>query len=98
MRRTLLPDLLLDARGARSNVAVTVESGRVVEVGPATGGERLPGRALAPGFVNAHSHAFQRALRGRVERRDPHHPEDGSKPAIGSSGFDHAEDHRPITE
>lgn len=76
MRHTLLPDLLLDARGARSNVAVTVEGGRVVEVGPATGGERLPGRALAPGFVNAHSHAFQRALRGRVERRDPDHPED----------------------
>ncbi|HEU4492885.1 MAG TPA: formimidoylglutamate deiminase [Rubrobacteraceae bacterium] len=76
MRHTLLPDLLLDARGARSNVAVTVEGGRVVEVGPATGGERLPGRAFAPGFVNAHSHAFQRALRGRVERRDPDHPED----------------------
>ena len=76
VRRTLLPDLLLDARGARSNVAVTVESGRVVEVGPAAGGERLRGRALAPGFVNAHSHAFQRALRGQVERRDPHHPED----------------------
>lgn len=76
VRHTLLPDLLLDARGARSNVAVTVEGGRVVEVGPATGGERLPGRALAPGFVNAHSHAFQRALRGRVEHRDPDHPED----------------------
>ena len=29
-----------------------------------------------PGFVNAHSHAFQRALRGRVERVDPEHPHD----------------------
>ena len=27
----------------------------------------LPGRALMPGFVNAHSHAFQRGLRGRGE-------------------------------
>jgi len=27
----------------------------------------LPGRALLPGFVNAHSHAFQRALRGLGE-------------------------------
>ena len=48
----------------------------MVEVGPASDGERLAGRALAPGFVNAHSHAFQRGLRGRVERRDPYHPED----------------------
>ena len=29
---------------------------------------RLPGVALLPGFVNAHSHAFQRGLRGQGER------------------------------
>lgn len=29
---------------------------------------RLTGRALLPGFVNAHSHAFQRGLRGQGER------------------------------
>jgi formimidoylglutamate deiminase len=29
-----------------------------------------------PGFVNAHSHAFQRRLRGAVERVDPSHPHD----------------------
>jgi formimidoylglutamate deiminase len=29
---------------------------------------RLARRALLPGFVNAHSHGFQRALRGRTER------------------------------
>lgn len=28
---------------------------------------KLPGRALFPGLVNAHSHAFQRVLRGRTE-------------------------------
>lgn len=76
MRRTLVPDLVLGVHGARGGVGVTVEDGRVVEVGPALGGERLPGRALAPGFVNAHSHAFQRGLRGRVERVDPDHPQD----------------------
>ncbi|MFL6057568.1 MAG: formimidoylglutamate deiminase [Rubrobacteraceae bacterium] len=76
MSRTLIPDLLLDARGARSGVGVTVEAGRVVGVGTASEGERLVGRAIAPGFVNAHSHAFQRGLRGRVERRDPDHLED----------------------
>jgi formimidoylglutamate deiminase len=76
VRRALVPDLLLDARGARGGVGVTVENGRVIEVGPITDGERLPSRALAPGFVNAHSHAFQRGLRGRVERMDPNRPHD----------------------
>jgi formimidoylglutamate deiminase len=36
----------------------------------------LPRRMLAAGLVNAHSHAFQRVLRGRVERVDPEHPHD----------------------
>ena len=76
MRRTLVPDLVLDASGTRSGVSVAVEDGRIVEVGLATDGERLWGRALAPGFVNDHSHAFQRALRGRVERLDPACPHD----------------------
>lgn len=30
---------------------------------------RLPGRALMPGFVNAHSHAFQRLIRGSTQWR-----------------------------
>jgi formimidoylglutamate deiminase len=45
------------------------DDGRISAVGelglPA--GRRLPGRALLPGLVNAHSHAFQRAMRGRGE-------------------------------
>lgn len=47
------------------------DDGCVVGIGPPPAGvsvERLPGRALMPGFVNSHSHAFQRALRGRAER------------------------------
>ena len=36
----------------------------------------MPESGRIPGFVNAHSHAFQRALRGRVERVDPTHPAD----------------------
>ncbi|HET9478547.1 MAG TPA: formimidoylglutamate deiminase, partial [Pyrinomonadaceae bacterium] len=30
---------------------------------------RLKNRALLPGLINAHSHAFQRVIRGRTERR-----------------------------
>jgi formimidoylglutamate deiminase len=76
VRRTLIPDLVLDAHGARGGLGVTIEDGRIVEVGPATEGELLPDRALAPGFVNDHSHAFQRGLRGAVERMDPSRPHD----------------------
>jgi formimidoylglutamate deiminase len=31
--------------------------------------QRLAGRAILPGMVNAHSHSFQRAIRGRTEHR-----------------------------
>jgi formimidoylglutamate deiminase len=31
--------------------------------------QRLSGRAILPGLVNAHSHAFQRLIRGRTEHR-----------------------------
>jgi len=76
VRRTLLPDLVLDAHGAQGGVGVTFENGRIVEVGPTKEGMRLPGKALAPGFVNDHSHAFQRGLRGAVEQIESSHPHD----------------------
>src|SRR5215218_4670200 len=53
-----------------------IEDGRISDMGPATEGEPLPGKALAPGFVNDHSHAFQRGLRGAVERIEPSRPHD----------------------
>jgi len=57
------------AGGVARDVRMTVEDGRFtrVEVGVAAapGDARLPGLVL-PGFANAHSHAFHRALRGRT--------------------------------
>ncbi|CAN5617369.1 hypothetical protein BH24ACT22_BH24ACT22_03760 [soil metagenome] len=76
MSRTLIPDLLLGADGARDDLAVTLESDRIVGVGPTDNGERLAGRAIAPSFVNDDSHAFQRRLRGAVEHTYPSHPHD----------------------
>ncbi len=45
------------------------DHGRIAAVGrlPAEPTRRLTARALLPGFVNVHSHAFQRGLRGRGE-------------------------------
>jgi formimidoylglutamate deiminase len=77
----LLPELVLgpDAR-VRAGVGVEVVGGRItrlLDAGDAPADARsLPRRLLVPGLVNAHSHAFQRALRGRVERVDPEHPLD----------------------
>ncbi len=59
-------------RGGRFESGVQVEvlnDGTIGRVGPALANdvERLRGEALLPGFVNAHSHAFQRGLRGKAE-------------------------------
>jgi formiminoglutamate deiminase len=54
--------------GPVAGVRVTVDDGRIAAVqvaDAAPGDQRLPGLVL-PGFANAHSHAFHRALRGRT--------------------------------
>lgn len=52
-----------------AGVRVEVEAGRIAAITPAVlarpGDHRLPGLVL-PGFADAHSHAFHRALRGRT--------------------------------
>ncbi len=64
-------DLTWTGKAFESGVRVKVnDQGRIEAVGDASTGEptlRLRDRALLPGFVNAHSHAFQRGLRGRGE-------------------------------
>ncbi len=42
------------------------------KTGDADNAIQLAGRALLPGLVNAHSHAFQRVIRGRTEYRTAH--------------------------
>lgn len=50
--------------------AGAAKEGRAAAAAGEPAGEvlRLPGRALLPGMIDAHSHAFQRGLRGRGER------------------------------
>ena len=66
-----LPDLIYTGGRFESGVALVCdEGGRIVKLTRETEGAiRLRNRAVLPGLVNAHSHAFQRVIRGRTERR-----------------------------
>lgn len=69
-REVVRADLVWTGAGFEPDVDVTIGAdGRIEAVGEVDEEptRRLAGRALIPGFVNAHSHAFQRALRGRGE-------------------------------
>lgn len=67
------PALLYVDGGFVPNATLSVdEGGRVLaapEPLPTDTVVNLPGKALVPGFVNAHSHAFQRLIRGKAESR-----------------------------
>lgn len=79
----LYPDLLWHRHKFRCDWGLLMSEESILEVAPRTeletsvarrrdAGEyitsrRLPQRALLPGYVNTHSHAFQRAIRGRTE-------------------------------
>lgn len=69
-----LPDLIWIDDRFESGVAMLADSdGTIARFSSAPGdlakAERLAGRAMLPGLVNAHSHAFQRVIRGRTEQR-----------------------------
>lgn len=69
-----LPDLIYTGRRFESGMALVCDPhGRITRLSPASETEgqvvRLKGRAILPGLVNAHSHAFQRVIRGRTEFR-----------------------------
>ncbi|HVA18149.1 MAG TPA: amidohydrolase family protein, partial [Candidatus Dormibacteraeota bacterium] len=61
--------LLVDAQGNIVRVTTAEESARSSSIAADTEVVTLRGKALLPGFVNAHSHAFQRLIRGRTESK-----------------------------
>ncbi|MFL5322325.1 MAG: formimidoylglutamate deiminase [Myxococcaceae bacterium] len=67
----LEPDFLLWEDALRSDLLLEISAeGTIVGAprkGTATATRKLSGRAIFPGLVNAHSHAFQRLIRGRTE-------------------------------
>jgi formimidoylglutamate deiminase len=68
---TLYRPELLYAHGAFTSEASLLVSpeGKVLASGQPAKIVELPRRALLPGFVNAHSHTFQRLIRGKSESR-----------------------------
>jgi len=75
-RTSWLPELIYKDRAFQRDHAVVCDNGgQIVRIGSGADVEnaiRLKGRALLPGLVNAHSHAFQRVIRGRTEYRTTH--------------------------
>lgn len=72
--RGWLPDLLYRGGKFESGTAMFAdETGRITRFSDSADdrkrAHRLHGKALLPGLVNAHSHAFQRSIRGRTEHR-----------------------------
>ena len=68
-----LPDLVyVEGRFVSDRAIVCDGEGNIVQIvesDQAPDAIRLNNRALLPGLVNAHSHAFQRVIRGRTEHR-----------------------------
>ena len=74
----LVPDYVYTPQGLQANMIVSIsDDGRIASISQQNAGTQnispsdilsLHGVALLPGFVNAHSHVFQRALRGHTHR------------------------------
>jgi len=68
-----LPDYIYTDGRFRSGLALVCDGGSIVDLTEdVSNATRLSGRAMLPGMVNAHSHAFQRVIRGRTEYRSQH--------------------------
>jgi len=71
--QTWIPELIYVGGRFVSHTALVIDDqGRIVELAPTASlptAIRLQDRAILPGLVNGHSHAFQRVIRGRTEYR-----------------------------
>jgi formimidoylglutamate deiminase len=68
-----VPDLIyVNGQFESGRALVCDDAGKIFGIEEGLEGIRLQGRALLPGMVNAHSHAFQRVIRGRTEHRSQH--------------------------
>ncbi|MDX6446102.1 MAG: formimidoylglutamate deiminase [Blastocatellia bacterium] len=96
-----LPDLIFTGERFESGLALVGDAhGTIVRLARVTELKEekrinLPKRALLPGMVNSHSHAFQRVLRGRTEYRSTNAPfrgglppgRSGSSPTLNNDSF-----------
>ena len=72
----LAPDYIYTPQGLQPDMLISIsDDGRIASITPVgvqsivpSEITALPGVALLPGFVNVHSHVFQRALRGHTHR------------------------------
>ena len=73
----LAPDYIYTEQGIERDMLVSIaDDGRIASIEKIEKNEhdaldnltRLPNMLVLPGFVNAHSHVFQRALRGHTHR------------------------------
>lgn len=69
----LLPEFFVDFTGRIHSGGIAIKDTIIIDAGSHVTGNApkhvLKNQVVMPGFVNAHSHAFHRALRGLVERK-----------------------------
>ncbi len=71
-KQSWIPDISYVGGELRSGVTIATSQNQLSVTSTADDVVRLKNRALLPGLVNAHSHAFQRVIRGRTEHRSQH--------------------------
>jgi cytosine/adenosine deaminase-related metal-dependent hydrolase len=70
------PEFFVDYDGIIHNNSLVIKKGQIVAFGHDGYDDakvlNLPNQAILPGFLNCHSHVFQRALRGLMEQKILH--------------------------